>query len=124
SDSAAWRDWTRFRGLLVDHNVQEQVDWIRQAGLTSVPVFAHQSPALDPDVAFDVLDAAQVDGGGTGITTYGENAGNAALFAKVKAYGAPWGIFEYNPRTDDEDAALAALRTTQQYGAAILCPHH
>jgi glycosyl hydrolase family 42 (putative beta-galactosidase) len=124
SDSQAWKDWSRFRALLVDHNVQEQVDWIREAGLTGVPVFAHQSPALDPGVAFDVLDAAQVDGGGTGITTYGENAGKAELFAKVKAYGAPWGIFEYNPRTDDEEAALAALKTTQQYGVAILCPYH
>jgi len=124
SDSASWKDWQRFRALLVDHNVQEQVDWIRAAGLTTVPVFAHQSPALDVDAAADVLDAAQVDGGGTGITTYGENAGNAALFAQVRAYGAPWGIFEYNPRTDDEAAALAALRTTAEYGVAILCPYH
>lgn len=124
SDSQAWKDWLRFRALLVDHHVQEQVDWIRSAGLTSVPVFAHQSPALDADVSADVLDAAQLDGGGTGITTYGENAGNAELFAKVKAYGAPWGIFEYNPRTEDEEAALAALKTTREYGVSILCPYH
>ena len=38
--------------------------------------------------------------------------------------GAPWGIFEYNPRTEDEAAALAALRTTREYGASILCPYH
>jgi hypothetical protein len=124
SDSPAWKDWLRFRALLVDHHVQEQVDWIREAGLTTAPVFAHQSPALDPDVAADVLDAAQVDGGGTGITTYGENAGSAPLFARVKAYGAPWGIFEYNPRTEDENAALAALRTVREHGAAIVCPYH
>lgn len=124
SDSPAWQDWLRFRRLLVDHNVQEQVDWIREAGLTTVPVFAHQSPSLDPDVQADALDAAQVDGGGTGITTYGENAGNAALFEQVRAYGAPWGIFEYNPRTDDEAAALAALETARAHGVAILCPYH
>ena len=124
SDSPAWKDWLRFRALLVDHHVQEQVDWIRGAGLTGVPVFAHQSPALDADVASDTLDAAQVDGGGTGITTYGENAGKAELFARVKAFGAPWGIFEYNPRTEDEEAALAALKTTREYGVAILCPYH
>ena len=124
SDSPAWRDWQRFRGILVDHNVQEQVDWIREAGLTSVPVFAHQSPALDLDNAADVLDAAQVDGGGTGITAYSDNAGNAELFARVRAYGAPWGIFEYNPRTDDETVALAALRTTRANGVTILCPYH
>lgn len=124
ADSAAWRDWQRFRELLVDHNVQEQVDWIREAGLTTVPVFAHQSPALDVANAADTLDAAQVDGGGTGITTYGENAGNAELFAKVNAYGAPWGIFEYNPRTEDENVALTALRTTRTHGVSILCPYH
>jgi hypothetical protein len=124
SDSPAWRDWQRFRELLVDHNVQEQVDWIREAGLTTVPVFAHQSPALDVADAADILDAAQVDGGGTGITTYGDNAGNAELFAKVKAYGAPWGIFEYNPRTDDENVALAGLQTARANGVAILCPYH
>jgi hypothetical protein len=124
SDSAAWRDWARFREILVDHNVQEQVDWIREAGLTTVPVFAHQSPGLDVANAADILDAAQVDGGGTGITTYGENAGNAALFAKVKAYGAPWGIFEYNPRTEDENVALTALQTARANGAMILCPYH
>ena len=124
SDSPAWRDWQRFRELLVDHNVQEQVDWIREAGLTTVPVFAHQSPALDVADAADILDAAQVDGGGTGITTYGDNAGNAELFAKVRAYGAPWGIFEYNPRTDDEDVALAGLQTARANGVSILCPYH
>ena len=48
SDSAAWKDWLRFRALLVEHNVQEQVDWIREAGLTSVPVFPTRRPALDP----------------------------------------------------------------------------
>jgi hypothetical protein len=124
SDSAAWRDWARFREILVDHNVQEQVDWIREAGLTTVPVFAHQSPGLDVANAADILDAAQVDGGGTGITTYGENAGNAALFAKIQAYGAPWGIFEYNPRTEDENVALTALQTARANGAMILCPYH
>jgi hypothetical protein len=124
SDSPAWRDWQRFRELLVDHNVQEQVDWIREAGLTTVPVFAHQSPGLDVADAADILDAAQVDGGGTGITTYGDNAGNADLFAKVRAYGAPWGIFEYNPRTDDEDVALAGLQTARANGVSILCPYH
>lgn len=124
SDSPAWTDWLRFRALLVDHNVQEQVDWIREAGLTTVPVFAHQSPALERDISADVLEAAQVDGGGTGITTYGENAGNAALFAQVRAFGAPWGILEYNPRTEDEVAALAALETARAHGVAILCPYH
>jgi hypothetical protein len=124
SDSQSWKDWLRFRALLVDHNVQEQVDWIRGAGLTGVPVFAHQSPALEPDLSADLLDAAQVDGGGTGITTYGENAGKAELFAKVRAYGAPWGIFEYNPRTEDEETALAALNTAREYGVMILCPYH
>jgi hypothetical protein len=124
SDSPAWRDWQTFRGLLVDHNVQEQVDWIREAGLTTVPVFSHQSPALHVADAADILDAAQVDGGGTGITTYGDNAGNAELFAKVKAYGAPWGIFEYNPRTDDENVALTGLQAARANGVSILCPYH
>ncbi|MGE3273089.1 MAG: beta-galactosidase, partial [Chloroflexota bacterium] len=124
ADSQAWRDWQRFRGLLVDHNVQEQVDWIREAGLTTVTVYAHQSPALDVDVAADVLEAAQVESGGTGITTYGENAGSATLFSRVQAFGAPWGIFEYNPRTDDENAALAALQTVRDHGASIICPYH
>jgi hypothetical protein len=124
SDSPAWKDWLRFRALLVDHNVQDQVDWIREAGLTGVPVFAHQSPALAPELSADVLDAAQVDGGGTGITAYGENAGNAQLFAKVRAYGATWGIFEYNPRTEDEAVARAGLQTARQYGVAIICPYH
>ena len=103
---------------------RHRVGWIRGAGLTSVPVFAHQSPALEADVSADTLDAAQVDGGGTGITTYGENAGKAELFAKVKAFGAPWGIFEYNPRSEDEELAFAALKTTREYGVAILCPYH
>jgi hypothetical protein len=124
SDSPAWRDWVRFRALLVEHNVQEQVDWIREAGLTSVPVFAHQSPALDPDNTGDVLDAASVDGGGTGITAYGDNAGNAALFARVQAMGQPWGIVEYNPRVDDESTALAALKATRANGVSVLCPYH
>jgi hypothetical protein len=124
SDSPAWRDWLRFRALLVQHNVQEQVDWIREAGLTSVPVYAHQSPALDPDNSGDVLEAAHVDGGSTGITTYGENAGNAALFAQVQAFGQPWGIVEYNPRVDDEDTALASLEATRANGVTLLCPYH
>jgi hypothetical protein len=123
-DSDRWRDWLRFRALLVDHNVQEQVDWIREAGIDGARVFAHQSPAIGGDVHADVLEAAQVDGGCTGITTYGPNAGDADLFEKVRAFGAPWGIFEYNPLTDDEDAALAAIRAARSFGASIVCPYH
>jgi len=124
SDSEQWRDWLRFRALLVDHNVQEQVDWIREAGIGGDKVYAHQSPAIGGDVHADVLQAAQVDGGGTGITAYGDPASDGALFERVRAFGAPWGIFEYNPRTDDEEAALAALRTTRAYGVSIVCPYH
>jgi len=124
SDSQAWKDWQTFRALLVDHNVQEQIDWIRAAGLTTVTAYAHQSPALDVPAAADVLAAAQVDGGGAGITTYGENAGSATLFAQVKSFGAPWGIFEYNPRTEDEGVALAALENVREAGASIICPYH
>lgn len=124
SDSQAWRDWLTFRALLVDHNVQEQIDWIREAGLTTVTAYSHQSPALDADISADTLAAAQVNGGGTGITTYGENAGSAELFTKVRAFGAPWGIFEYNPRTEDEGVALAALENVREFGASIICPYH
>jgi hypothetical protein len=124
SDSQAWNDWLAFRNLLVDHNVQEQVDWIREAGLTGITVYAHQSPALDPNVAADTLAAAQVDNGGTGITTYGPNAGSAELFERVRAYGAPWGIFEYNPLAEDEGVALAALENVREFGASIICPYH
>ncbi|MCC7366831.1 MAG: hypothetical protein IT306_00320 [Chloroflexi bacterium] len=124
SDSQQWKDWLTFRALLVDHNVQEQVDWVREAGLTSVTIYAHQSPELDVDVAADTLASAQVTGGGTGITTYGENAGSAALFEKVRGFGAPWGIFEYNPRTEDEGTALAALENVRGFGASIICPYH
>ncbi len=28
------------------------------------------------------------------------------------------------PLTEDEEAALAALRTVRQYGAAVVCPYH
>jgi len=123
-DSDYWRDWLRFRSLLVDHNVQEQVDWIVEAGILGERVFAHQSPSIGGDVHADVIQAAQVDGAGTGITTYGELAGDAALFERVRGFGAPWGIFEYNPRTDDEDACLAAIRASHVHGASIVCPYH
>jgi hypothetical protein len=124
SDSAAWKDWQQFRALLVEHNVQDQVDWIREAGLTGVPVYPHQTPALDPAVTGDDLSAANVDRSATGITTYGENAGNTALFSQVRALGQPWGIVEYNPRTDDEDTALRALQAAHANGVALLCPYH
>ncbi|MCC6177779.1 MAG: beta-galactosidase [Chloroflexi bacterium] len=123
-DSPAWRDWQRFRELLVDHNVQEQADWIREAGLRPNQIFSHQSPALDVPNAADTLDAAQVDGGSTGITTYGERTNDPALFERVRGFGAPWGIVEYNPRTDDEALARAGLDAVLNAGATVLCPYH
>jgi len=122
--SKAWQDWLTFRQLLVEHSVQDQVDWIREAGLTSVPIYPHQTPALDSDVTGDSLSAANVDRASTGITTYGENAGNAALFAQVRAFGQPWGIVEYNPRIEDEAVIFAGLQAARANGVALLCPYH
>ncbi|MCC7106350.1 MAG: beta-galactosidase [Chloroflexi bacterium] len=124
SDTPYWTDWQRFRRLLVDHNVQEQVDWIREAGIPGDRVFSHQSPELNVEVFADALDAAQVDSGSTGITTYGEQTGNRDLFERVRAYGARWGIFEYNPLTNDSTAALAALDLARGEGASVICPYH
>ena len=124
SDSPAWRDWLRFRSLLVDHNVQEQVDWIREAGLTSVPVYAHQTPALDPEVTGDGFEAAGVDGGATGITAYGENARNGDVFGAARSFGQPWGLLEYNPRADDEATNLNALGVALANGVSLICPYH
>ena len=123
-DDAYWSDWVRFRNLLVDHNVQEQVDWIREAGIPQERIFTHQSPALNVEVFGDSLEAAQVDGGNPGITAYAEQAGDAGLFQQVRALGARWGIFEYNPLTDDEARSLSDLEAARAAGASVVCPYH
>lgn len=119
-----WRDWSSFRELLVDHSVQEQVDWITQAGLPADSVFSHQSPSLDRDVFGDTLAAAQVSGGSLGITVYGERVLDAALFAEARALSSNWGIMEYNPLLLDVQASLDALQLFYSFGPAILCPYH
>jgi hypothetical protein len=125
NDSAYWQDWLRFRVLLVDHSVQEQVDWIRQAGLAERQVFSHQSPALDPEIFGDTLETAQVSGGGLGITLYGEQAVDGGLMDQLKALSRSWGVFEYNVGPSlDEAGALAALDLLRAHSPRIVCPYH
>lgn len=122
--SAFWQTWTTFRTLLVDHSVQEQVDWIREAGLTSTQIFSHQSPALDPEVYGDTLAAAQVDGGQLGVTLYGRYALDGTLLAQLRALSPAWGVFEYNPRLDDALGSLAALDLLRSHAPRVVCPYH
>ena len=119
-----WQDWTTFRTLLVDHSVQEQVDWIRAAGLPAGMIFSHQSPALRPEVFADALSTAAVDGGNLGITLYGDQARDPALFDQVRALSPVWGVFEYNPGLSDADAAYASLDLLRSRAVRIVCPYH
>jgi hypothetical protein len=119
-----WADWQTFRVLLVDHSVQEQVDWIIAAGLPGEQVFSHQSPALNPDVFGDTIATAEVAGGSLGITAYGPQALDGSLFAQVRVINRTWGIFEYNPLLPDSEADLAALDLLRGYSPRVVCPYH
>jgi hypothetical protein len=124
-----WQDWQAFRELLVDHAVQEQVDWIREAGLPAEKIFSHQSPALNADVFGDTLATAQVDGGNAGVTLYGERTRDGSLLARVRALDPAWGVFEYNPQPynavgADFDQDLAALDLLRANAVRIVCPYH
>ena len=124
SAGPAWQAWTTFRSLLVDHNVQEQVDWIRAAGLPAEMIFSHQSPALKPDVYGDTLAAAQVEGGRLGITLYGPRAVDRALLAEVHRLSPTWGVFEYNAQGEDLTTNLVALDLLRSFSPRIVCPYH
>jgi hypothetical protein len=124
-----WADWQTFRELLVDHHVQDQVDWIRQAGLPAEQIFSHQSPALNVGVFGDSLAAAQVEGGNLGITLYGSQAVDAELLGRLRALGPTWGVFEYNAQDYNAAGAdyatnLAALDLLRSFGPRVVCPYH
>jgi hypothetical protein len=123
-DSRWWQAWTTFRQLLVDHNVQEQVDWIRAAGLPAEMIYSHQSPALKPEIFGDTLASAQVEGGRLGITLYGPQAVDRALLAEVRALSTSWGVFEYNAQGGDVATNLAALDLLRSFAPRIVCPYH
>ena len=108
----------------MDHNVQEQVDWIRTSGLGAYQVYSHQGPALNPEVFGDTLVAAQVSGGGLGITLYGEQATDRELLAQLQALSPNWGVFEYHPDADDALGALADLDLLRSFSPRIICPYH
>jgi hypothetical protein len=122
--SRLWQDWTAFRTLLVDHSVQEQVNWIREAGLPARMIFSHQSPALNPEIFADALSTAAVEGGNLGITLYGEQARDSALLDQVYALSPIWGVFEYNTGPLDANAAFASLDLLRSRAARIVCPYH
>jgi hypothetical protein len=127
--SRFWQDWTSFRVLLVDHSVQEQVDWIREAGLPPERIFSHQSPALQPEIFGDTLATADVVGGSLGITLYGPHAADGELMAAVRSLNRNWGVFEYNPQGLEWTAAsvegnLAALDLLRSYSPRVVCPYH
>jgi hypothetical protein len=121
---AFWRAWQAFRVLLVDHHVQEQVDWIRQAGLHTKLVFSHQTPAYNPEVLGDSLDTAQVSNGALGLSLYDRHAVDEPLLERVKELSQLWGVFEYNPHGHDVSQNLAALDLLRAYAPIVVCPYH
>jgi hypothetical protein len=127
--SRFWQDWTAFRVLLVDHSVQEQVDWIRESGLPPERIFSHQSPALEPEIFGDTLATADVVGGSLGITLYGPHAADREVMAAARALNPNWGVFEYNPQGLEWTGAsvegnLAALDLLRSYAPRVVCPYH
>ena len=125
NDASPWWDtWQSFRELLVDHSVQEQVDWIRQAGLPAERIFTHQSPALNPAVFGDTLATAQVNGGNLGVTLYGPQTVDADLLRKIRALSTTWGVLEYNLKDPNAEADLAALELLRSFGPRVVCPYH
>jgi hypothetical protein len=122
--SRLWQDWTTFRTLLVDHSVQEQVDWIAEAGLPGRMIFSHQSPALKPDVFGDALSTAAVEGGNLGITLYGEQTRDQALLDTVRTLSPVWGVFEYSTGPLDPDTLFTSLDLLRSRAPRIVCPYH
>ena len=87
-------------------------------------VYSHQGPALNPEVFGDTLAAAQVSGGGLGITLYGKQATDPGLLAQLRALSRDWGVFEYHPDADDVAGNLAALDLLRSFSPRIVCPYH
>jgi hypothetical protein len=119
-----WRDWTAFRIMLVHHSVQEQVDWIGQAGLPQERIFSHQSPAVDPKVLGDALTTAQVSGGNLGVTLYASQTVDTDLLSQLRSLNRTWGVLEYRPDAPDPATTLRALDLLRAYAPRVLCPYH
>jgi hypothetical protein len=123
-----WHEWTRFRVEAVRHFTQDMRGWIVGAGLPADLVFNHQVPEVDWQGAADDLYAAQLTGSGAGVTTYGTPAIDPNLFARVRGYGARWGIFEHNPLdcgdfAQDQARDTGALFALKAAGADVVCPY-
>ena len=119
-----WTPWLEFRRMLVDHDVQQQVDWIRESGLPADRIFTHQTPELSPDIFGDSLETAQVRGGNVGITLYPPASQDAELLARVQALGRFWGTMEYNANGSDVGSNAAALELLRSFAPRIVCPYH
>jgi hypothetical protein len=129
SPAQLWHEWNRFRIEAERHWTQDIRDWLVAGGLPPELVYNHQVPQADWFWGGDDLETAQLDGSGTGITTYGTNAIDTNLYARTRAVGTGhWGIFEHNPLdcgvfATDQARDTAALLALKQSGADILCPY-
>jgi hypothetical protein len=110
--------------MLVHHSVQEQVDWIGQAGLPQERIFSHQSPAVDPKVLGDALTTAQVSGGNLGVTLYASQTVDTDLLSQLRSLNRTWGVLEYRPDAPDPATTLRALDLLRAYAPRVLCPYH
>ncbi len=124
-----WNLWHQFRVAQVNNIVQAQIDWSRGAGWSPDRLFGHQIPFSPGSTSEEELKYASpwtttfVTGGSDGVTTYGANAGNGAIFGALRADNKNWGIFEYNPQAADVAGNLNALEATWSGGAHVICPY-
>ncbi|MBI4744283.1 MAG: carboxypeptidase regulatory-like domain-containing protein [Actinobacteria bacterium] len=131
-------EWTNFRAFLVDNDVQQQVNWARELGLTANKIYTHQTvrsdnPTWSRYLLTSPLYTAAVDGGSLGITTLQDLCFNKNLFSEAKALSSNWGIFEYNPAKPDPNdkkvtitdynTFMSALQFAYGYNVHIIAPY-
>src|SRR3989344_136275 len=132
SNDPWWNIWHEFRVLMVKHMLQDQVDWLREAGIPSEKIFLHQVPGTyavgqDIETKFATpIETAEADGGITGISIYGDATVNEAMYNWIirKSPSNPprWGIAEFNP-LGDYTKTKRALDMAYKKGVKIISPY-
>jgi len=125
-----WQEWIEFRQEIVDKYVQQEVDWVRSAGIPAELIYTQQ---VLPDwaegrrITGNTWEAAEVDDGkmGLSIYMYGDWFNKDNLEEAYEMHdGAGWGAMCLSPSDfSNYDMASEMLWDAYNNGAGFIGPY-
>lgn len=121
-----WNDWLAFKAHMVNTTLRDMAGWIQSQGIPASKIFTHQVSNMDQPEGYDYVfcgvtkSSTNIPPYSFGYTSYGPEIADNAYMQAIYNLSPVWGIFEWNPMTNDGTLTVNALNNMfTNHGRAV-----